>query len=141
MKFLTLLSAFVFCLSVSALAQQDTLQQYAGKYKFPEGSPVTEVEVVYADGALSMNSAAGSSALRFEKGDEFTIVSFNGTAVFTRNADKKIIGVHVEVMGTVLDGTKEETKGWNTTKGIFPLFEPAYYVSSLPSSWLMPLQQ
>jgi hypothetical protein len=110
MKFITTICLLIFCFSVASFAQTDTLQQYAGKYKFPEGSVVTEVEVVYADGALTMNSSAGSSALRFEKDDQFTIVSFEGTAVFTRNAQKKITGVHVEAMGYIMDGTREEVK-------------------------------
>jgi hypothetical protein len=120
MKLSVTFFAFIFCFSLAGLAQQDTLQQYAGKYKFPAGGPVTEVEVVYADGALTMNSAAGSSALRFEKGDEFTIVSYDGTAIFTRNAQKKISGVHIEAMGYVLDGTKDETGTWNMTVSACP---------------------
>jgi hypothetical protein len=113
MKFITTICLLIFCFSVSSFAQTDTLQQYAGKYKFPEGSVVAEVEVVYADGALTMNSSAGSSVLRFEKDDQFTIVSFDGTAVFTRNAQRKITGIHIEAMGYTLDGTKEEVKEGN----------------------------
>jgi hypothetical protein len=110
MKSITTICLLIFCFSVSSFAQTDTLQQYAGKYKFPEGSVIAEVEVVYTDGALSMTSPAGSSALRFEKDDQFTIVSFDGTAVFTRNAQRKITGVHIEAMGYIMDGTKEEVK-------------------------------
>jgi hypothetical protein len=113
MKFITTICLLIFCFSVSSFAQTDTLQQYTGKYKFPEGSVVAEVEVVYTDGALSMTSSAGSSALRFEKDDQFTIVSFDGTAVFTRNAQRKITGVHIEAMGYIMDGTKEEVKEGN----------------------------
>lgn len=114
MKFITTICLLIFCFSASSFAQTDTLQQYAGKYKFPEGSVVAEVEVIYKDGALSMTSPAGSSELRFEKDDQFTIVSFDGTAVFTRNAQSKITGVHIEAMGYVMDGTKEEVKEGNT---------------------------
>jgi hypothetical protein len=121
MKFFTALCFFTFCFSVAAFSQTDTLQQYTGKYKFPEGSVVTEVEVIYKDGALSMTSAAGSSALRFEKDDLFTIVSFDGTAVFTRNAQRQISGVHVEAMGYVMDGTKDETGTWTFTRHRLPL--------------------
>jgi hypothetical protein len=86
---------------------QDTLQQYIGKYKFPAGGPVAEVEVVLQDGVLMMNSTAGASPMRWEKNDEFTLTAINGIAVFTRTPERKISGVHIEAMGYVMDGTKE----------------------------------
>ncbi len=110
MKFITTICLFIFCFGAASFAQTDTLQQYAGKYKFPEGSVVAEVEVMYKDGALTMTSSAGSSVLRFEKDDQFTIVSFDGIAVFTRNAQRKVAGIHIEAMGYLLDGTKDEIK-------------------------------
>jgi hypothetical protein len=96
------------CLSATAVFAQDTLQQYTGKYKFGDGSPVADVTVTLADGALTMNSSAGSSPLRHESGDLFTITAFNGTASFGRSAERKINSVHIEAMGYVMDGTKEE---------------------------------
>jgi hypothetical protein len=115
MKFSITLLMLVFCFSVTGFAQQDTLKQYTGKYKFAEGSVIAEAEVTYTDSTLTMNTSAGTSVLKFEKNDQFAIVSFDGTAVFTRNAERKITGVHIEAMGYVLDGTKEETKGWAAT--------------------------
>jgi hypothetical protein len=126
MKFSVTLFALIFCLSFAGFAQQDTLQQYTGKYKFPAGSVITEAEVVYADGVLTVNSSAGASPLRFEKDDQFTIVNFDGTAIFTRNAQRKIAGVHIEAMGYVMDGTKDETVQWNTAGALWPLYLPAY---------------
>ena len=41
--------------------------------------------------------------------DQFTIPSYQGTASFFRNESKKVSGVHIEVMGRVLDGDKEAT--------------------------------
>jgi alanine racemase len=110
MKFITTICLLIFGFSFSSFAQTDTLQQYTGKYKFPEGSVVAEVEVTYADGTLTMNSSAGSTVLRHDKDDIFTLVSFEGTAIFTRNAQRKIIGVHIEAMGYTLDGTKEDAR-------------------------------
>lgn len=99
-----------------AAQAQDTLQQYTGKYKFPAGGPVAEVEVLLQDGALMMNSTAGASPMRHEKNDEFTLTAINGIAIFTRTPERKIIGVHIEAMGYVLEGTKEGdpayTKAW-----------------------------
>lgn len=106
----SLLSLFIATVlfTVAANAQDTLQQQYVGKYKFAAGSPVTEVEVVLQDGVLTMHSAAGSSVLRFEKTDQYTIVAFNGLALFTRNQVGKVAGVHIEAMGYVMDGTKEE---------------------------------
>ena len=124
MKQLIALCFTIFCLSFCSYAQhdaatareagpgsgqQDTLQQYTGKYKFPEGSIIAEVEVLLNDGVLVMNSSAGSSALRVDREDDFSITAFNGSATFKRNNDKKIIGVHIEALGYTLDGTRESS--------------------------------
>jgi hypothetical protein len=107
---------FLFCLFIliSAMAfAQDSLQQYTGKYIFPEGAPVPDVEVVFSNGALSMLSAAGSSSLVQLGADSFQIVEFSGTAVFKRAEDKKIKAVHIEAMGYVLEGQRQSDGLWN----------------------------
>ena len=105
------------CLVSVSQAQQNpapapkdtTLQQYVGKYKFPDGSVVAEVTVALEDGALTMSSSAGTSALEKKGDDLYVIVQFQGTAKFNRNADKKIIGVSIDAMGYQLEGKKDET--------------------------------
>jgi len=87
-------------------AQDTTLKEFTGKYVFPEGSVVPDVDVVLQDGALSMTSAAGSSSLVKLGVDSFQIVEFSGTAVFRRGEDKKVNLVHIDAMGYILDGTK-----------------------------------
>ncbi|MFT3932998.1 MAG: hypothetical protein QM726_05220 [Chitinophagaceae bacterium] len=91
-------------------AQDTTYKEFVGKYKFPAGSVVEEVIVNLESGALSMNSSAGASALEKIKGDTFNVVAFNGIAVFKRDENKKVIGVHVDASGYVLDGEKEAAK-------------------------------
>jgi hypothetical protein len=91
---------------------QDTLQQYTGKYVFPDGSVVPDVDVVLSGGALSMASTAGTSSLTQLGSDSFQIVEFSGTAVFKRGDDKKVNAVHIEAMGYVLDGQKQNTGIW-----------------------------
>lgn len=92
-----------------AQAQQDsTLQAYVGKYKFPEGSVVSEVSVSLDNGALSMASSAGTSALEKIGEDLYSITQFQGTALFRRDANKKVIGVSIKAMGYELEGTKTE---------------------------------
>ena len=101
------LSLFVMSFMFIANAQQSTLQQYTGKYKFPDGSVVTEITVTIEGGVLTSNSSAGTSVLEKLGIDTFSIVSFQGTAVFTRDANKKVNGVVVDAMGYHLEGTKE----------------------------------
>jgi hypothetical protein len=93
-----------------ALYAQDNLKQYIGKFKFPEGSVVPEIEVVLENGALSFNSIMGNVAVEKTKDDEFSIPQYNGTATFTRNEAKKITGLKIEAQGIVLEGTIIENK-------------------------------
>jgi len=115
-----------FCLSLGMVAvsqaQQNpapkdtTLQQYVGKYKFPDGSVVAEVTVAIEGDGMTMTSSAGTSALEKKSDDLYVIVQFQGTAKFNRNADKKVIGVSIDAMGYQLEGTKSEgTNAWAFT--------------------------
>ncbi|HSU28656.1 MAG TPA: hypothetical protein VLJ68_09765, partial [Chitinophagaceae bacterium] len=59
-------------LSMKAFAGgQDSLQQYTGKYKFPDGSVVTDISVTLENGVLIGSSAMGSSELKKTEGDVF----------------------------------------------------------------------
>lgn len=110
MKRTLLLLSLALVTLVGLHAQDSTAKkELVGKYKFPDGSVVPEVEVVIDNGALMMNSSAGTSSLEFVKGDTFNIVAFNGIAVFKRNDAKKVIGVHIDAGGYVLDGVKDST--------------------------------
>jgi hypothetical protein len=105
-KFVCLLmTAFV---GMNLLAQTDTsLQQYTGVYKFPEGSAVTSVEIKIENGGLMATSTAGSSVLERISKDTFNLVSYSGTVYFTRDAEKKVNGIRIEVQDTILEGKKE----------------------------------
>lgn len=109
-KILLLLPIALMCV-ISVFAQDSTAKkELVGKYKFPDGSVVAEVDVLIDNGVLMMNSSAGTSSLDFLKPDSFSIVAFNGTAVFKRNDQKKIIGVHIDAGGYILDGLKDSVK-------------------------------
>ena len=108
---------FIFCLGFCTLSiakAQDTppkdtttqQQDYVGSYKFPDGSPVAEVKVVVDNGAISMESSAGVSPLEKLGEDLYTITQFQVTAKFNRDSNKKVIGVSINAMGYVLEGTK-----------------------------------
>ena len=102
--------AFLFFAFTAIQAQtpQDTLQHYIGKYKFPEGSVVTEITVTIENGVLYANSALGSAELRKIETDVFEIVGYGGTATFKRNNDGKVTSVQIIVGDINIEGTKTE---------------------------------
>ena len=100
-------------------AQTDSLQQYTGKYKFPDGSVVTEITVILDSTVLTANSAMGSSELKKMEGDVFEIIAYGGTATFKRNAENKVSGVQILVGDINLEGTK--TEGWMINNSSLPV--------------------
>jgi hypothetical protein len=110
MKKLLLTFALVLA-AIYVNAQTDsTLQQYTGKYKFPDGSPTSEIDMVLDNGMLMGNSSIGSSEFKKREGDIFDIVAYAGTATFRRNSEGKITGVYIEVGDTRMEGTKSDEK-------------------------------
>jgi hypothetical protein len=90
-------------------AQTDSLEQYTGKYVFPEGSPVKEIGVVVENGVLTATSAIGNSELRkTDTKDVFEVVAYSGTATFKRNEEGKITGMVIQAQDVNMEGTKSE---------------------------------
>ncbi|HKZ65899.1 MAG TPA: DUF3471 domain-containing protein, partial [Chitinophagaceae bacterium] len=87
----------------------DSLQEYTGKYKFPEGSAVTEITVALENGVLYASSAQGNSELKKIEKDIFEVVAYSGKATFKRDDQAKLKGVTIEIEDLVLEGTKEES--------------------------------
>ena len=106
---------FLFLFAITGIvtlnAQQapstDSLQEYIGKYKFPEGSVVTEVTVTIENGILFAASVMGSSELKKIEKDIFEIVAYAGKATFKRNEKAKLNGVKIEIEDLILEGAKE----------------------------------
>ena len=93
----------------TANAQVDSLQEYTGKYNFPEGSPVTEIGVIVESGVLTATSVMGNSELKkSDTKDVFELVAYSGLASFKRNEDGKIIGLFIQVQDINMEGTKAE---------------------------------
>ncbi len=88
------------------------LEDFVGKYVFPDGSVVPEVDVILSNNALTMSSSAGMSVLTEMGIDSFQIIEFSGIAVFKRGDDKKVNAVHIEAMGYILDGQKKSNGAW-----------------------------
>ena len=103
----TIIFLFVILTGSVLHAQDTTLNEYVGTYKFPEGSVVLSVDIKIDNGTLMVSSSAGSSALEKISKDTFNLVSYSGTVYFTRDADKKVNGIKIEVQDTVLEGKKE----------------------------------
>lgn len=107
MKKYYLLASFLM-LSLLSMAQSDSLQVYTGKYKFPEGSPVTEIGVVIENGVLTATSAMGNSELRATSTkDVFEVVAYSGTATFKRSEDGKVKMLRIQVQDVEMEGVKE----------------------------------
>lgn len=108
-KLILFFFATVCIISVHAQSPAiDSLKEFTGKYKFPDGSPVTEVTLTIENGTLFGASAMGSSEFRRIDKDLFEIVAYSGTATFKRNEQSKINGVKIEVEDLILEGTKSE---------------------------------
>ena len=102
--------AFIIVMtSLVSQAQTDSLADYTGKYKFPDGSPVTEIGVVIENGILTATSVMGNTELRkTDNKDVFEIVAYGGTATFKRGEDGKVKMMRVQVQDVDMEGTKQE---------------------------------
>ena len=116
LSFFAMVSLFI--VSAQQTPQTDSLKEYTGKYKFPEGSAVPEVTVTIENGVLYASSAAGNSELKKIEKDIFEIVAFSGKAFFKRNEEAKLNGVRIEVEDVILEGTKSEEPALHLEKKI-----------------------
>ncbi|MBI3137401.1 MAG: hypothetical protein HYZ15_02320 [Sphingobacteriales bacterium] len=109
MKKLFLSLSAIFCFTVLSAQTDSLLQQYTGKYVFPEGSPVREIGVALENNILTATSAAGNSELKkTDTKDVFEVVAYAGTATFKRNPEGKVNGVLIQVQDVNMEGTKTE---------------------------------
>ena len=101
------------------LAQQhpstDSLKEYTGIYKFPEGSDVTEIKIGIENDTLWAYSVKGNSELKRIEKDLFEVVQYTGTATFKRDENGKITILHIEVGRLIMDGKKSEEPSMAST--------------------------
>ena len=108
-KFLLIFITLGNCLILSAQTPStDSLKEYTGKYKFPEGSEVTEIKVGIENDTLWAYSVKGNSELKRIEKDLFEVVQYTGTATFKRDENGKITGLHIEVGDLIMDGKKSD---------------------------------
>ena len=105
MKIVIAFLAFTF-FSMTSVAEDSTLHEYKGVYKFPDGSATPEVEISIVEGNLYASATIGSAVLTKVSKDTFSIPDHNGMAYFYRNGDGQIKGIKVEVGGLILEGDK-----------------------------------
>jgi hypothetical protein len=103
-----LVTLFILMGFVTVNAQTDSLQQYTGKFVFPDGSPVSEINVIIENGVLTGTSAMGNSEFKKVQGDEFEIVAYGGLATFKRDKDGKVNALRVQVQDLDMEGQKSE---------------------------------
>lgn len=108
MKKILLLSTLLLGVFISIQAQDSTLTQLTGKFKFGEGSPVQEVVITVDNGALLIGSAMGSSVLQKTGEDEYLIPDFQAALIYKRDSNKKVVGLTINVSGMVLEAVKVE---------------------------------
>jgi hypothetical protein len=108
MKKILLLSTLLLGVFISIQAQDSTLTQFTGKFKFAEGSPVQEVVISADNGALVAGSARGSFVLQKTGEDQFFIAEFQAPVVYKRDSNKKVVGLTINVSGMVLEAVKVE---------------------------------
>lgn len=102
--------AFLLCafFSVAAQPKDTTLNEYVGKYSFPEGSFVTTAEITLVDTVLSVTSSQGSSVLQKMGKDTFALTAFDGGLMyFYRNTSGRVARIKVEVGDILLEGNKD----------------------------------
>ena len=90
-KIIVSILASLFIVAINAQtepAPKPPLEDFVGKYVFPDGSVVPDVTVTLDGSALTMASSEGKSALTEMGRDSFSIVELSGKDVFNR-ADYK----------------------------------------------------
>jgi len=109
-KLLLLLFALsgTLILSAQQTPKSDSLTEYIGKYKFPDGSEVTEIRIVVENGVLWAKSDKGDSELKRIEKDSFEVVTYTGTATFKRDEKGKVNVLHIAVGDLIMDGTRSE---------------------------------
>ena len=107
MKKLLLLCVLVLGVAAFSQAQDNSLGQYAGKYKFPDGSTWAEADVAVNGQNLTITAPAGPTNMTHVSGDVFSMGD-QGTVEFVRNASKKVVGLKIKSSSLSLEGQRRE---------------------------------
>ena len=119
MKKILLLSTLLLGVFITIQAQDSTLTQLTGQFKFAEGSPVQEVVITVDNGALVAGSAMGSFVLQKTGEDQYFIADFQAPVVYKRDSNRKVIGLTISVSGMVLEAVKVEATSFVDEKMLY----------------------
>lgn len=106
MKKFVLMTSIMMGVLFSVHAQTSSLKDYVGKYTFPDGSPVAEVNITAVDTVLTLNSAMGATGLEKKGPDSFYLAAYDAPVVFKRDANNVVVSVSILVQGMELVGKK-----------------------------------
>lgn len=111
-KLILLLFISCFCANISfaQTASSDSLKQYVGTYKMKDGSPFESYKITFADGSIlgEADSYGANKLVKKEGIDKYQSTSSYGSIItFTRNADKKVIGLKMEIQGSEIFADKQ----------------------------------
>lgn len=130
MKKTTFLLTVLIC-SCLATRAGAPLEEYAAKYKFPQGSIITEASVVYENGTLHLNSSLGTTSLEITGDDKFYMPANSGTVMFIRNGAKKITGIKFDLQNISVDGNREEKDADINVPS--PVYKSTFPIRNLPA--------
>lgn len=130
MKKTTLLLTVFICSCLVTRAGA-SLEEYAAKYKFPQGSIITEASVVYENGTLHLNSSLGTTSLEITGDDKFYMPANSGTVMFIRNSAKKITGIKFDLQNVSVDGNREEKDADINVPS--PVYKSIFPIRNLPA--------
>lgn len=89
--------------ALGARAQNASLTEYTGKYKFGEGASVSEALVELKDNKLVISSDRGAASLTRLESDSFAVDEYGGYVAFRRNATKLVSGLKVSIPAADID--------------------------------------
>lgn len=96
-KVFLLITLLASLLVMNAQVKAD-LQDYTGRYIFPEGSLAEDAVIsIVNDTVLNITASVGECDLKHIKGDSFALPQYGGSIVFNRNTENKIDGFTVSI--------------------------------------------
>ena len=107
---LIFMSCFCANIAFAQTAQTDSLKQYVGNYKMKGDAPFQSYSITFSENAISGEADSyGANKLVKQAGvDKFQSTSSYGSIItFVRNADKKVVGLKMEIQGSEILADKE----------------------------------
>lgn len=108
--FALFISCFCANIALAQTAPADSLKEYVGTYKMKGDAPFQSYTITFADGSISgeADSYGANKLVKKEGVDKFQSTSSYGSIItFTRNADKKVTGLKMEIQGSEILADKQ----------------------------------